>query len=214
MSGAGAPGRTATPSPTRPTFTRSAAPTLPAFANCSIAAGGEMTTSNMSPAAMRFGDLRRGVERDLHVMPGLLLERVRGRVQPGLDRAAAQHGDLRRHCRVDASAALRTIDSSLIVSPARMKCRLLQSGHCRHPATGSTRASHSKVALDPACAMTAFAALRRPRRRAIIGARAGVPALCYSQRRHSPRRPTSHAHRPDAIPCASRISRGITRSST
>src|SRR6266568_709939 len=53
MSGTGAPGRTATPSPTRPTSTRSAA-TLPAPANSSSAAGGAITTSNASPPAMRL----------------------------------------------------------------------------------------------------------------------------------------------------------------
>src|SRR6266545_6832441 len=53
MSGTGAPGRTATPSPTRPTSTRSAA-TLPAPANSSSAAGGAITTSNASPPPMRL----------------------------------------------------------------------------------------------------------------------------------------------------------------
>src|SRR6266700_4042553 len=53
MSGTGAPGRTATPSPTRPTLTRSAA-TLPAPANSSSAAGGAITTSNASPPPMRL----------------------------------------------------------------------------------------------------------------------------------------------------------------
>ena len=53
ISGAGAPGLTVTPSPTRPTLTRSAA-TLPSFAKPSIAAGGAITTSNVSPADTRF----------------------------------------------------------------------------------------------------------------------------------------------------------------
>src|SRR5712691_8710014 len=53
MSGTGAPGRTATPSPTRPTSTRSAA-TLPSLANSSSAAGGAITTSNTSPPPMRL----------------------------------------------------------------------------------------------------------------------------------------------------------------
>src|SRR5260221_69108 len=53
MSGTGAPGRTATPIPTRPRLARSAA-TLPAPANSSSAAGGAITTSNASPPAMRL----------------------------------------------------------------------------------------------------------------------------------------------------------------
>src|SRR6266853_5035983 len=53
ISGTAAPGRTATPSPTRPRLARSAA-TLPAAANSSSAAGGAITTSNASPPAMRL----------------------------------------------------------------------------------------------------------------------------------------------------------------
>src|SRR5215467_1103661 len=53
MSGDSAPGRTATPRPTRPRSTRSAA-TFPALLNSSRAAGGAITTSKASPPDTRF----------------------------------------------------------------------------------------------------------------------------------------------------------------
>src|SRR5262249_47717886 len=53
MSGTGAPGRTATPMPTRPTSARCGA-SLPAFESSSISAGGAMTTSWTSPSPMRL----------------------------------------------------------------------------------------------------------------------------------------------------------------
>src|ERR1041384_5057612 len=53
MSGTGAPGRTATPIPTRPTLTCCGA-SLPVFESSSISAGGAMTTSWTSPSPMRL----------------------------------------------------------------------------------------------------------------------------------------------------------------
>src|SRR5258708_33145065 len=73
MSGTGAPGRTATPIPTRPRLARSAA-TLPAAANSSSAAGGAVTPSKAPPAPVGLRVPGGGVEAIFTLLADRLLK--------------------------------------------------------------------------------------------------------------------------------------------
>ena len=82
ISGTAAPGRTATPSPTRPSATRSTV-SLPAAANSSSAAGGAITTSKASPPPMRLRISGAVLKAILTSWPDCFLKAAAAALKPG-----------------------------------------------------------------------------------------------------------------------------------